>query len=186
MKALVGTAQESFFPFTAKRENTQQKSGRSRFFQSPVPRLASGCGVSGLTAQTHNDIHIDDFHALRRLRHIGNGRLSMLAMRNIEDHIFPFEEEVLVIGDIGVEIGFGPFHRDDAQHARFRKLVQRVVYGGERDRNVSHDGFLVKVFRGQVAVALSENQARKCNALARGAQTGFAKPLFHRDRRVGM
>lgn len=48
-------------------------------------------------------------------------------MRNIEEKILKLEEEVMVIGDIGVEIGFGKLKRDDEKNERLSKMVKSVV-----------------------------------------------------------
>ncbi|MNT59329.1 hypothetical protein D3C72_1968310 [compost metagenome] len=67
-----------------------------------------------------------NLHALRRLRQIAD---LDIAHGDIEDLVLTFDEEVVMVGDVGVEIGLGAFHREHADHARLGELMQRVVDG---------------------------------------------------------
>ena len=52
----------------------------------------------------------------------GSGRLMTRtgAVGDVEDLVFAFDEEMMVIGGVGVEIGLRPFDRENAQQARPR------------------------------------------------------------------
>ena len=75
---------------------------------------------------------------------------------NINQLVVILEIEVVVRGDVGVEIGLCAVDRDLAQETRIGELIERVVDGRQRHRNLGQRRFLVQHFRGQMAGALAE------------------------------
>jgi hypothetical protein len=86
---------------------------------------------------------------------------------------------MVVIRDVGVEIGLRSVDRDLAQQADLGELVQRVVDGCERDRHLRLGGLLVEHLRRQVAVALGEQDPAKRHALTRRTQADLAQHRLH-------
>ncbi len=119
-----------------------------------------------------------DFHALRRLWQIVD---RQVADRNIQYLVVAFNEKVMMIGDVGVEIGLGAFDGEHADQARLGKLMQRVVDSRERNRNARGDGFLVKLFYGQMAIPLGEEKIAERDALPGRPQAHIAQPALDRD-----
>ena len=78
----------------------------------------------------------------------------------------------MVRGDVGVEIGLGAVDADLAQQAGIGQLVERVVDGRQRHRNLGERRFLVEHFRRQVARALAEQQPAQRHALPGRPQAG--------------
>ncbi|MNL62275.1 hypothetical protein D3C87_1862840 [compost metagenome] len=83
-----------------------------------------------------------------------------------------------MVGDVGVEVGLGAFHREHADHAGLGELMQRVVDGCQRNRHAGDDRLFMQFFNGQVTVALGEDQIGKRDTLTRRAQTRAAQSLF--------
>ena len=75
---------------------------------------------------------------------------------------------------VGVEIGFGAVDADLAQQAGIGQLVERVVDGRERHRNLGQRRFLIEHFRSEVARALAEQQPAQSHALAGRADRRLA------------
>ena len=73
---------------------------------------------------------------------------------------------------VGVEISLGAVDADLTQQARIGQLIERVVDGRERHRNLGESGFLVKHFRGEVASSLAEQKPPERHALTGRAQAG--------------
>jgi hypothetical protein len=82
---------------------------------------------------------------------------------------------MVMVGDIGVEIGSRSVDRDLAQKPRLGELMQRIVDGRERHPDACRYRLRVQVFRRYVAVALGENHAAELDPLPRRAQPGMAK-----------
>ena len=95
-----------------------------------------------------------------------------------------FEEEVVMLGGIGVEIGLGPIHSELAQKAGFRELVQGVVDGRQRDRNTGARRLVEQNFGGDVPIALAKQQPSEGDALPRRTQAHAAQlvPQFGQGR----
>ena len=91
---------------------------------------------------------------------------------NVDQLVVVFEIEVVMRRHVGVEIGLGAVDADLAQQAGIGQLIERVVDGGERHRNLGQGGFLVEHFRGEMARALAEQQPAQRHALAGRTQTG--------------
>ncbi|MCY1303763.1 hypothetical protein D9M70_534870 [compost metagenome] len=103
-----------------------------------------------------------NLHALGRFRQIAD---LDIADRDIENFVLTLDEEVVVVGNVGVEVGLGTFHREHADHAGLGELVQRIVDGCERNRHPGHDSLLVQFLDGQVTVTLGKDQIGEGNAL---------------------
>ena len=91
---------------------------------------------------------------------------------NVDQLVIVLEIEVVMRGDVGVEIGLGAVDADLAQQAGIGQLVERVVDGGERHRNLGEGRFLVEHFRGEMARALAEQQPAQRHALPGRPQAG--------------
>ena len=89
--------------------------------------------------------------------------------------------EVMVMSDIGIEIGPARRHDDFAQKTGIAKLVQRIVDSGQRNRHAGRLDLGMQAFRGDMAMAALEKHPRQRNTLPRRPQTGRAKT----DRKVG-
>ncbi len=108
-------------------------------------------GASNLfAAQAHDHVDPGDFHAFRRL-----GQLAEIdqLLRQVDQKMGLFGQEMLVIGEVGVEIGFRAVHGDFAQQARRSELVQRIIDGGEGNRRMGGQSLLLETLRRDVAVA---------------------------------
>ena len=90
----------------------------------------------------------------------------------------PLTEEMAVVRGIGVEIGLCTFDGHLSQKAGLGKLMQCVVDRGQGDRDGLLHGLFVKHFRGQMAVAASEQKTRQSDALTGRPQTGIPQNLF--------
>ena len=128
-------------------------------------------GASVLAAQTHDHVDARNFIACRHLRHLGHVDLA----GDVEHLIVAFDEIMMVLVHIGVEIGLRPVHGEFAQQADFGELVQRVVDRRQRHRHFRARGPLVEHFRGQVAVALAEQDPAERHALPRRTQAHLAQ-----------
>ena len=73
-----------------------------------APSAASGprrqpCGrISALRPQPDHDVDMGDFHAFGRLGQIAD---ADVADRNVEHDVLALDEEMVMVGDVGVEIG---------------------------------------------------------------------------------
>ena len=99
--------------------------------------------------------------------HAGGGHVDELTL--------VLEEEMVMLGRVGVEIGLGPVHRELAQEARFGELVQGVVDRRQRDRHAG-PGRLVEQHLGRdVPVALAEQEPAQGHPLPGRAQAHAAQ-----------
>src|SRR6266545_1468182 len=118
---------------------------------------------AALAAQPHDHVDAGDLVAFRRRRRLADDRVGI---RNVEQRVLALDEEVMVLGIVGVEIGLGAVDRDLAQEAHVGELVQRVVDGRQRHRHLGLGGFLVEHLGGDVPVALAEQNPAERHALA--------------------
>src|SRR5690606_17388042 len=116
-----------------------------------------------------------DFHALRRLGEIAD---LDIADRNIEHLVTALDEEMMMVGDVGVEIGAGTLDGKHTDEACLCELVQRIVYRGERNRNAGHGSLLVEFLDRQMAIALRKQQIGQRHALSRRAQATYTQSGF--------
>jgi hypothetical protein len=95
--------------------------------------------------------------------------------RHVHHHVLAFDEEVVVLDGVGVEIGLAALQRELAQEPDFRELVQGVVDGGERDWDASARRLVEQHLGRDVPVALAEQEPAQRDALARRAQAHAAQ-----------
>ena len=129
---------------------------------------------SALLAQPHD--HVDAGN-LVAIRHVGHLRQHEVRVRNVDQLVIVLEIEVVMGRHVGVEIGLGAVDADLAQQAGIGQLVERVVDGRQRHRNLGQRGFLVQHFSGQVAGTLAEQQPAQRHALPGRPETGRLQHL---------
>ena len=83
-----------------------------------------------------------------------------------------FDEEMVMVAGIGVEIGPARRHDHFPQETGITELVQRVVDGGKRYRHAVRLRFGMKALRRDVPVFALEQHARERDPLPRGAKAG--------------
>src|SRR6202163_3580042 len=124
------------------------------FKRDSISRPSPGRQLT-LLAQPHDHVDPGDLVALGHFRHLLQHQMWI---RNVDQFVVVFEIEVVMRGHVGVEIGLGAVDADLAQQASIGQLVERVVDGRERHRDLGEGCFLVKHFRGEMACALAEQQ----------------------------
>src|SRR5215470_18853636 len=102
--------------------------------------------------QPHHNVYAADFVALGHLRQLADDRVSV---RNIDQIVLVLDEEVVVVRDVGVEIGLRAVDRHFSQQPGTGELMKRIVDRGERHSDLGAACLFVKHFRGQVTVALA-------------------------------
>ncbi|EGE57181.1 hypothetical protein RHECNPAF_470070 [Rhizobium etli CNPAF512] len=120
-----------------------------------------------------------DLHALGRLRQIGD---RQVADGNVEHLVFAFDEEMMVVGHISVEIGLGALDGENADETGLGELVQRVVDGRQRNRHAGGNRLLMQLLDGQMPVALGKQEIAERDALAGGTQACATQPYLYCDR----
>ncbi|MNT68288.1 hypothetical protein D3C72_2065090 [compost metagenome] len=83
---------------------------------------------------------------------------------------------MVVIRNVGVEIGAGAFHSENADETGFGELVQRIVDRGERNGHAGCDRLVMQFLDRQVAIALCEEKIAQSHTLSRGAQPRAPQP----------
>src|SRR4051812_25388812 len=121
-----------------------------------------------------DDIDARDPHATGGDRQIDHGDA---VAGDILELTGAFEEEVMVVGDVGVEVGPPGLDHDLAQQTRGGELVQRVVDRGQGHPDAGRHGLAMKLLGRDVPVAAVEQQAGKGEALARRPQAGLMQPV---------
>ena len=81
----------------------------------------------------------------------------MLA-RNVKKPAGILEEEVMMVTDVGVEIGAAEIHHHLAQQSCLDELAQRIVDSRERHLDRGLDRFAVQLLGGDVPVTLLEQE----------------------------
>ena len=127
-------------------------------------------------AQPHHHVDTRDLVAGRRGRHAIERDLRI---GNVDQRVLALDEEMMMIRHVGVEIGLRAVDRDLAQQADIGELVQRVVDGRERDRDLGLGGLLVQHLGGEMPVALGEQDPAERHPLAGRAQPDLAQHRFH-------
>src|ERR1043166_4755727 len=78
------------------------------------------------------------------LRAVTSWSTFQMRIGNVDQLVTALKVEVMMRGDVGVEVGLGAVDTDLTQQTGIGQLVQRIVDGGERDRDLGVGGFLVK------------------------------------------
>ena len=76
--------------------------------------------------------------------------------RDVKQPAGIFEKEVMMVTDIGIDIGAAGIHHHLAQQPCLDELVQRIVDGRERHPDRGLDRFAVQLLGGDVPVTLLE------------------------------
>ena len=137
-------------------------------------QMKGDAASAALRPQPDDHVDMGNLHALRRLGQIAH---ADVAERNVAYVVLALDEEVMMVRDVGVEICLRRFHGQDPQQPRFGELVKRVVDRRERHRHACGGRLLVQFLRGEVPVALGEEQMGKGDTLSRGAQSGRAQAI---------
>jgi uncharacterized protein YhjY with autotransporter beta-barrel domain len=120
-----------------------------------------------LAAQPDHHVDARDLVALGRDRRLADENIGV---RNIEQRVVLLDEEMVMLGRIGVEIALRAFDRDLAQQPRIGELVERIVDGRQRHRRLGVVGLLVQHLGRDVPVAFAEQQPAELHALTGGSQ----------------
>jgi hypothetical protein len=97
-------------------------------------------------------------------------------MRDVNESVLAFNEEMMVLGHVRIEIGFRAVDSDLAQQSDVGELMQRVVDGRQRYRHLCLDRLFVKHFSGRVSVTPAEQYQTQCDALPQPAWTTSVLP----------
>ena len=96
---------------------------------------------------------------------------------NVLEVARPFEEEVMVIGRIGVEIRASRFDHDLAQQTGVGELVQRVVDRCQRHLHFSVGRLRMQLLGRDMPVDLVEQKARQGQPLPGRTKTCLLQPV---------
>ena len=118
---------------------------------------------AALRTQANHDIDVGDFHAVGRLRKVFDAHRTGV---DVEHPVLAFDEEVVMVRRVGVEIGLDALDGEDAQEAGLGELMQRVVDRRQRDRNAGDQRLLVQLLRRKMTIAVGEEQGRGSDAAA--------------------
>ncbi len=99
---------------------------------------------------------------------LGQGVQSNVLAGDIFEMTTILVEEVVMVGDIGIEVRTPRLHDDLAQKARVGKLMQRVVDSRQGNRDPRRHRLAVQLLGGQMPIAPAEEQAGERQALAGG------------------
>lgn len=121
-----------------------------------------------------NDINVADPRAFGWLRQTIDADRTA---RNVNQFAILLVEEVVVVGGIGVEIRFGAVNRQFPQQPGLSELVQRVVYGRQRNMLTRLQSLGVQVFSRHVTVTGRKEQRGKSQPLPCGPQTRVTQPV---------
>lgn len=126
-------------------------------------------GLRLFSHKSNDDIDVRNPEVLRRFRQsVDPDRTA----GNVEQLSICFHIEMIVVGDIGIEVCPLSANGDLAQQSRALKLVERVVDGCEGDPLARSHGLFVQDLRRYVAIAIAKQQRRQGNALASRPQAG--------------
>ena len=96
---------------------------------------------------------------------------------NVLEVARPFEEEVMMIGRVCVEIRASRFDHDFAQQTGVGELVQRVIDRRQRDLHFGIDRFRMQLLGRDMPIDLVEQQARQCQPLACRTKASLLQPV---------
>src|SRR5215471_3866844 len=117
--------------------------------------------------EAHDHVDIGNLEVLGRLRQTIDANRTA---GDIDEPPLGLHEEVVVIGNVGVEIGALSTDSDLAQQPRALELVQGVVNGGQGNLFARRHRLLVKDFGGHMTVTIAKQQSRQGHALTRRPQ----------------
>src|SRR5215471_458736 len=117
--------------------------------------------------EAHDHVDIGNLEVLGRLRQTIDANRTA---GDIDEPPLGLHEEVVVIGNVGVEIGALSTDGDLAQQPRALELVQGVVNGGQGNLFARRHRLLVKDFGGHMTVTIAKQQSRQGHALTRRPQ----------------
>lgn len=86
----------------------------------------------------------------------GQARYDHVLRRNIFETSRISEEKVVMVASVRIEVEPRTVHHDLAQQPGIGELMQRVVYGGQRDAYVRSNRFFVHGLCRDMAIALLE------------------------------
>src|SRR5262252_4308413 len=96
-------------------------------------------------------------------------------MRNIDEIVLALDKEVMMVRDIGVEVGLGAVDRHFPQQPGICELVKGVVNRGQRNCDLGTIGLFIEHFRREVPIALCKQEPAQCYALASRTQPHLAQ-----------
>src|SRR5690606_21746920 len=98
---------------------------------------------------------------------------------DVEDLVLAFDEEMMMVRRVGVEICLRALDGEDAQQAGLGELMQRVVDSREGNGDAGGDCFLVKLLGGKMPIPFREKKLGKRHALACRAQARVPDALVY-------
>lgn len=130
----------------------------------------SAKNISITIGQADDDIDSGDPGAGRQT---GNAGHLQLTAADILQLAAAFMEEMMVVVDIGVEIGAPGLHHHFAQQPGLPELVQRIIDRGQGDLHPRLQRFPMQLFGCDMAVPGIKQQLGQGQPLAGGPQPGF-------------
>src|SRR5262249_41054114 len=123
---------------------------------------------AALAPQANHHVDAGDLIAFGRDRRLADDHVGI---GNVEKCVLALDEEMVMLGIVGIEIGLGAVDCDLAQESNVGELVQRVVDRSQRHRHLGLVGFLVEHLRRDVTIALAKQDPAERHALAGRTQT---------------
>ena len=118
-------------------------------------------------ADADNHIHAADFGAGGRHRQAGHPQIFAGYVLQFAGH---FAEEVMMVGNVSIEIRSAGLDDDFVQEPRIGKLMKRVVDGRERHPDAGRQRFAVQLLGRDVALPAFEQEPCQGDTLACGPQ----------------
>jgi hypothetical protein len=131
-------------------------------------------------AHAHDELYRGDFHSFRRLGQSVDPDIT----DEVDQLALAFDEEVMVIARVGVEIGGAGVDRHRAQKSGFGELMQGVINRRERHSEAGDIGLGVQIFRRNVAMPFGEEDAAQLDPLPGRPQPGLAERAAIVSRRA--
>ena len=111
-----------------------------------------------LAAQPEDDVHLDDFIALRRRDIVGKFHSSE---RNIRDLPGIFKKEMAMIARIRIENRFCTFDCEPAHDANLGEEIKHIINCRQRSRHFQSIGLRRQGIGGHMPIAFAEEKPRK-------------------------
>lgn len=156
----------AFFVGFSSRPQSRKVFCYSRFGLNRADLPVPGDGAR-FPSQSDDDFDASDLHAFRNILNVRDGDVLVW---DVEDLVFIFEQEMVVIGNVGVEPHLGSIDGQLSKEASFGELVERVVNRGQRYWHADAHRFRVQYFGGDVPIAIAVEQASQSHTLARRAE----------------